>query len=344
MARRPGEPFPLTAMRVTARAVSSAQKGSTRVRTVIGRVGFPYRAPTVPRTVDVPPTPKRTGADFDTDWARRPLAQATRRVLLAGPLQLAVKAIADPEIVGTDRLADLRAEADDTDDAPPCIFVANHHSHLDTPLMLAAIPTPWRHRMVVGAAADYFFGTRITGTASALVLNAFPIDRTSVNRRSADLAAELIRDGWSLVIFPEGGRSPDGWGQPFKGGAAFLAERTGAPIVPVHIDGTGAILGKGMNRPKRGRTKVTFGTPLRLGDGENIRRFGTRIEHAVEVLADEAISDYWAARRRAAQGATPSLTGPDYRGWRRAWALTEHRAKGKAGQRRRQKRRWPKLN
>ena len=51
-------------------------------------------------------------------------------------------------------------------------------------------------------------------------------------RQSADLARELIDDGWSLVIFPEGGRSPDGWGQPFKGGAAFLSIRTGAPVVP----------------------------------------------------------------------------------------------------------------
>ena len=48
-----------------------------------------------------------------------------------------------------------------------------------------------------------------------------PIDRSRVSRRSADLSAELIGDGWSLVIFPEGGRSPDGWGQEFRGGAAY---------------------------------------------------------------------------------------------------------------------------
>ena len=48
------------------------------------------------------------------------------------------------------------------------------------------------------------------------------------------------------MIYPEGGRSPDGWGQPFKGGAAYLANRTGAPVVPVHIDGTDSIFAKGM--------------------------------------------------------------------------------------------------
>ncbi len=207
--------------------------------------------------------------------------------------------------------------------------------------MLTSIPQPWRSRLVVGAGADYFFTTRLAGTVSALALGAIPIDRTRVNRRSADLAASLLDDGWSLLIFPEGGRSPDGWGQPFRGGAAFLSIRCGVPVVPVHLDGTGAILGRGSTWPKPGRSKVTFGAPLRPADGEDARRFGERIEQAVAVLADEAISDWWSARRRAAEGTTPSLTGPGATGWRRAWALTEHRARGKAGQRRRQQRAWP---
>jgi len=203
------------------------------------------------------------------------------------------------------------------------------------------VPAPWRSRLVVGAAADYFFATRVTGALSALALGAIPIDRTRVNRRSADLASSLIDEGWSLLIFPEGGRSPDGWGQPFRGGAAFLSIRSGVPVVPVHLDGTGAILGRGMKRPKPGRTKVTFGAPLRPREGEDARRFGERIEAAVAVLGDEAITDWWSARRRAAAGETPALTGPAYTGWRRAWALSEHRARGKAGQRRRQRRSWP---
>ena len=81
------------------------------------------------------------------------------------------------------------------------------------------------------------------------------------------------------------------------------------------------------------------------GDGEDARRFGERIERAVAVLGDEAIDrlvDGPPAGRPPAT--TPSLTGPTYTGWRRAWALTEHRARGKAGQRRRQQRRWPKMD
>ena len=114
--------------------------------------------------------------------------------------------------------------------------------------------------------------------------------------------AGLIEDGWSLVIYPEGGRSPDGWGQTFKGGAAYLAGRTGAPVVPVYIDGTDSIMGKGTSVPKPGRTRVTFGSPLRRQPDESTRRFNERIERAVAALADESTTDYWSARRRAAAG------------------------------------------
>ena len=102
-----------------------------------------------------------------------------------------------------------------------------------------------------------------------MTLNALPIDREVTGRKSSDLIRGLIDDGWSLVIYPEGGRSPDGWGQEFKGGAAYLSGRTGAPVVPVFIDGTGAIFGKGMKRPKPGKTKVVFGAPLLAARGRD---------------------------------------------------------------------------
>src|SRR4029450_7610905 len=102
---------------------------------------------------------------------------------------------------------------------------------------------------------------------SALVIGAVPIERTRVNRRSADQAAALIDDGWSFLVFPEGAPSPDGSGQPFRGGAAYLSLRCGVPVVPVHLAGTGKVLGKGMTRPKPGRTRVTFGHPRAPEEG-----------------------------------------------------------------------------
>jgi 1-acyl-sn-glycerol-3-phosphate acyltransferase len=220
--------------------------------------------------------------------------------------------LAQPTRRGADRLDGLSG---------PAVFAANHHSHIDTPLLLTSLPSPWRHRAVVGAAADYFFGTRITGALSALVIGAIPIDRAKISRASTDLARDLLNEGWSLVVFPEGGRSPDGWGQPFRGGAAFIAKRTNTPVVPVHIEGTGRILRKGKSTPTPSRTTVTFGEPMYCRDNEDARVFNARIEARVAELADEAMTDWWQARKRAHAESTPALTGPQTATWRRVWEL-----------------------
>jgi hypothetical protein len=66
---------------------------------------------------------------------------------------------------------------------------------------------------------------------------------------------------------------------------------------------------------------VTFGTPISADPGEDARRLAARLERAVAALADERATDWWTARRRAAEGATPAITGPEATAWRRSWAL-----------------------
>lgn len=322
-----------------ARAGDVVERLATPVVKRVKKRGFPYTAPTTPRGVEVPGDEPTLGADYDTAWARRAPARLVRRVIVNGPVRLLVRSVASPTVFGTDRLSDLAR----LDDAPPLIFTPNHHSHLDTAIMASVVPEPWRSKLVVAAAADYFFDKRWKATLAALSLNAIPIDREVTGRKSSDMIKALVEDGWSLVIYPEGGRSPDGWGQEFKGGAAYLSSRTGAAVVPVFIDGTGSIFGKGMKRPRPGTTKVVFGHPMSGLEGENTRRFAARIEKAVTALGDESLTDFWSARQRAARNENPALTGPDYTGWRRQWALSERRALGSVGQRRRQKRRWPDL-
>ena len=299
------------------------------VKLRVPRPAFPLSAPTAPRSVELRREEPTTGIHYDTAWARKLPARYARFFVIEGPMRALVRGLASPERVGEDRLATLEG---------PAIFAANHHSHLDAPLMLTSIPEPWRHKLVVGAAADYFFGNRVTSTASALAMGAVPIERTRVNRRSADQLAELLQDGWSLVIFPEGGRSPDGWGQGHRGGAAYLASRCNVPVVPVHIRGTDRIFAKGDKRPRPGRTKVTFGAPLWPAEGENTTRLAARIETAVAALADESSTDWWQARQRAAAGTSPSLTGPEYSSWRRTWALGDRK-----GHKLPRARRWPEL-
>lgn len=305
----------------------------------LARTGFPYRAPSSPRGVELPEQPSTLGADYDADWARRPSAVLIRAALTAGPMRLMTMLLARPEVRGLDRLADLQRA-----DAPePLIFAPDHHSHLDTMVMIRAIPHVWRQELVVAAAADYFFDRRWKATLSALALNAIPIDREATGRRSAELIRSLVDEGHSLLIYPEGGRSPDGWGQPFKGGAAYIASRTGAAIIPVHIEGTGAIFGKGMRRPRPGRTRVLFGSPIRAGADESTRRLNQRLEAAVARLAEESVTDAWSAARAASHGTLPDRTGPTARGWRRSWLLVERRRSEVSGRNRRPTRAWPDL-
>ncbi|MCU0267927.1 MAG: 1-acyl-sn-glycerol-3-phosphate acyltransferase [Acidimicrobiales bacterium] len=312
---------------VPLQALASMAKPSAAA--LVRRAPFPLRPASIPQGVEPLPPVKRTGADYDTAWARRYPARAARVLLVEGIVRPAMDVLAAPEVRGLDRLGDLEG---------PVIFAANHHSHVDTPLLLSVVPEPWQHHIVIGAAADYFFGTRVTATLSALVIGAIPIERTRVSRSSADEAAELIDDGWSFLIFPEGGRSPDGWGQPFRGGAAYLSARCSVPVVPIHVAGTDRILPKGKSVPKPTKTTVTFGAPLRPTDGEDSRRFAVRLEAAVAALADESRDDWYTARKRAHAGTTPPLQGPELGAWRRAWAVDDRSPK-----RRRQRRRWPDL-
>lgn len=291
----------------------------------VARPAFPWRSPTWPGGIPRPPVERSLGADFDTDWARETPARVARALLLDFVLKPAVGVIASPTVNGLDHLEGLE---------PPVIFAGNHASHLDTPLLLTSLPDRFRHRTAVAGAADYFFARRVQAVVSALALAAIPIDRTAVSRRSLGLAEAVLEDGWNLVIFPEGGRTPDGWGHEFKAGAAYLATRRSVPVVPVYVEGSRRVWRKG-GTIRLGETSVTFGRPLRPGGGlSDARALAVAIEEAVAVLADEQATDWWSARRRAAAGTTPPRRGPAVSPWRRSWSLGE-------GARRSSGPRWP---
>jgi 1-acyl-sn-glycerol-3-phosphate acyltransferase len=182
----------------------------------------------------------------------------------------------------------------------PYIIVANHTTHLDTPLILSALPQRIRRRLVVAAAMDEFFMSPWRAFKTVLQFNAIPIDRHKINRRSSQLALDLIEDRWNLLLYPEGGRSPDGNLQDFKGGAAYLAERTRIPVIPTYIHEAGYLRGpKYAKAPRftegpsqsRHPVSVHFGTPLIAGDDDSIRRFGSRIAEAVAELGRRVSGD-----------------------------------------------------
>ena len=214
---------------------------------LLGRVRsarFPLAAPSWPASVPRPDPERRVGLDYDHEWSRRYPVRLARAMVLDNFTRPAARLLAPPTLRGLEHLQHLDG---------PVIFAANHASHIDTPLLLTTLPVEIRHRTVVAAASDYFFDRTWKSVLWSFALAAIPIERSRVNRSSADTAAELIDDGWNLVIFPEGGRSPDGWTQPSTLPApAYLAQRTGRPVVPVYLHGTRHVLPKKAEAGARG--------------------------------------------------------------------------------------------
>lgn len=298
---------------------------------VLRWIRFVTDPPTTPRGLDKREKPPATGVYYDIEWAHSPAAKVVRRASVWGFMKPAITIYGSPKVVGADRLDDVEG---------PVLFAANHHSHADTTLLLATIPAHLRRDLVIAAGADYFFPNRLVAAASALFIGAIPIERQRLSKLSIANTVKMIQKGRNLLIFPEGGRSPDGWGRPHRPGAAFVSQRTGAPVVPVYIDGTGRVLPKGQNWPSRAATAVVFGRPMRIAEGEDVREFAARIQAQINILADEFSQGWWQARRNAARKHTAELSGPEVGAWRRRWALGP-----KPGERRRPttEKHWPSI-
>ena len=137
----------------------------------------------------------------------------------------------------------------------PAVYMANHSSLLDGPLLFILIPRP--PRIIIKAGV---FRLPIVGWGMKYV-GFVPVDRRGARagRAAIDRAARLMREkGYSFLIFPEGTRSRDNRLQSFRRGGFFLALAAEAPIIPVTIQGTYALMPKGVSAPKRGSVRVIF--------------------------------------------------------------------------------------
>jgi long-chain acyl-CoA synthetase len=190
-------------------------------------------------------------------WARRPFWCGVRRLL--GVAWRPLFRFYFPErSEGQEHLRGLSG---------PVFFIANHTSNLDTPALLAALPGRWRRRVAVAAAADYWFRPGwgllggLPGAVSACVYHAFPFSRTDAVEASLRYLGELMDEGWSVLIYPEGTRSRTGQLGPFKGGIGLLARAMQVPVVPVALVGCIEALPKGRHFPRPARIRVRFGPP-----------------------------------------------------------------------------------
>jgi len=155
------------------------------------------------------------------------------------------------------RAAGVRVRVEGTENLPgqPCIFVSNHVSNMDAPVLLPSLPG-----MSSVFIKQKLMGIPILGMAMRMG-KYIPVSRGHSReeaQKSVEYAAEVLRGGRNIVLFPEGTRSPDGNLLPFKKGGFFLAAETGAPMVPVIIRGTAGMMRKGSFKIYPGEAVVQF--------------------------------------------------------------------------------------
>ncbi|HET9783313.1 MAG TPA: lysophospholipid acyltransferase family protein [Terriglobales bacterium] len=157
------------------------------------------------------------------------------------------------EVEGRERLTQAGA-------AP--IYMANHQSNLDPPILLAQLPGE-----IAFLAKKELFNVPILGMVLR-VGGLVPVDRSRRTAAQASIAraAEAVRNGRPFLIFPEGTRSPDGHLLPFKKGPFYLAEQAGATVVAVRIDGSGRLMPKGKWRIQPGVARLTIQPPIAAGE------------------------------------------------------------------------------
>ncbi len=140
----------------------------------------------------------------------------------------------------------------------PVVFMSNHESWLDIPVLLASIPVQVRFLAKKSLFSIPFFGWAIAS------MGFIAVDRK--NRREAiksfEQAAQRIRAGRSVLVFPEETRTPDGRLLPFQRGGFLIAIKAGLPIVPVGLEGARRCLPKYSYLLRPGTITVRFGSPI----------------------------------------------------------------------------------
>jgi long-chain acyl-CoA synthetase len=222
-------------------------------------------------------------------WNRIWLVRMIRNVALSMVWLPLTRLFAHARISGREHLASLRG---------PVIFAPNHQSHLDTPLILSALPARYRYHLAVAMWKEYFdarfspkrhtgyerFRDGLTYWLVALFFNAFPVPQTKAGaRQSLRYIGDLVGENWSILFFPEGERTEAGELKRFQPGIGLIAGRLGVPVVPIRLRGVEKILHRHARWPRSGRVEIVFGTPLLL-KGEDYAALAKQVEEAVGAL------------------------------------------------------------
>ena len=210
------------------------------------------------------------------EWPLNQLVGLGRAFLQSFLIFPLLRLVAPFKVKGRDNLKGLQG---------PMLFVTNHQSHIDTPIVLAALPASWRRRTAVAAAADFWFtGGRIKRLVASSVFSAFPFSRTGAIRPTLEHCCWLLDRGWSVLVYPEGTRSDTGHMGSFRSGAGLMAVELDVPVIPMHITGTYGILPKNQAIPRRGRVDVRIGKALCFPRKTPYVEAAKALEEAVKAL------------------------------------------------------------
>ncbi|MBI4445314.1 MAG: AMP-binding protein [Acidobacteria bacterium] len=180
----------------------------------------------------------------------------------------------------------------------PVLFAANHQSHLDVPAIKAALPWKRRFRVAPAMSLEFFaahfwpekysmterFRCHLEYWAACLFFEGFPLPQRQLGaRQTLRFMGELVEKGRSIVVFPEGERSPGGSIGAFRPGIGLMASLLRLPVVPVRIEGLEHVLPVGAHFPRPGKVRIAFGRPL-WHQGEDYSEFARRVENAVRGL------------------------------------------------------------
>jgi len=175
-----------------------------------------------------------------------------------------------------------------TGNIPPnqsCIFLSNHVSNLDPPILLPAIPGMCSVFLKKSLMSVPFLGTAMR------MAKYVPVSRGHSRQeaeQSVAIAADALRSGMHIFIFPEGTRSPDGNLLPFKKGAFFLAAETNAPMVPMIIQGTAGMMRKGSFKVFPGTATVRFLPAIHPHDYPTREALMDAVRHQMQSALDPA--------------------------------------------------------
>ena len=184
----------------------------------------------------------------------------------------------------------------------PVLVIANHVTAYDGALILYALPARLRQRVAIAMSSEILLdlrrGKNQQSTLRNLLapagywlvtalFNVFPLPRLRGFRKSFAHAGEAMDQGYSVLIFPEGARSPDGELQPFRPGIGLLAQQSQVPVVPVVLIGLGEMLGGKTRWFRSGKLEVHVGEPLTIEEGAEPAQLTAKLEASVRQLRSE---------------------------------------------------------